>query len=65
MYKKFDGIPGLEQSFMSISDVKSIDMTSLSDDSVVGIKEWGQLVLCCILSSMFGPLMVCLPQPSF
>ena len=65
MYKNFDGIPGLNNSFLSISDVQSIDMTGVSDDGTIGIKEWGELALCCILASCFAPLMVCLPQPSF
>lgn len=65
MYRKFEGIPGIDNSFLNISDVQSLDMKAESEVKEVGIKQWGQLLLCCLLASSFAPLMVCLPQSSF
>lgn len=65
MYEKFDSVEGMRPDFSRLSDVKSIDLENPDIGLRIGIKEWLLLLLGCVLSSAFGPLMICLPQPSF
>lgn len=52
---------GIRPDFSRLSDVKSIDLENPDIGLRIGVKEWLLLILGCVFSSAFAPLMICLP----